>query len=340
MSAAAHHGVLWSRRVTLDGHGRVTACAVEFHDQAHRARCDDVAILAITKTDIRSGLVFATWPGGEPVVIRSRARLVEGQKIEVRIAAEAYADKSARAVILSESPSPAVGVTKKSEGLPRSDEAWTHAHEQGFGEVVELCRSGRVEMAGAGRLHLTVGQALTAIDVDTGHMALSPEKQLPHVFAGVARAIILTGLRGLFALDLPLVSSRTGYRQKLREQLVAALREGTVEKITADPIGPSGVCVFSVAHGTQPLWHQLCLRDGALRQRVEVAMALDAVEAALIAERSRSFALCFAPRHHAYVADRLANWQEKLCAIYGARAELTCAPGPEFENFEIREMPR
>ncbi|MAK60785.1 MAG: hypothetical protein CMK09_07390 [Ponticaulis sp.] len=243
------------------------------------ARAGDVVPAIVRKVDKGTAECFVELQSGETGFYNlssSKAAPTEGEKLNVRIRAEVWAEKSA-----------IVSPVRSEPHLLHAEEALKH-WMSGFGvgdgyeaydeseardridEAVDDAFQETVTLTGGGCLHIEETRALTAIDIDrAGRSARSSNADLnKDSLETLARQISLRRKAGLIVVDLVGSFRKDGGRE-LSAHIKEALRGYGLTGVTALPPSALGLMELSIPRRLRPLtaYHWIhCPEDRRLQE--------------------------------------------------------------------------
>lgn len=332
-------GFAHDMRVAVDGRGYPLELRyTDLLSPDRPAQPGDFATARLVSIDRASGLRFVELPGAERAIWRSGQSVTEGELLTVRVVQEAYGDKLARVVRVAD-PDALHGpawIERSSDDLPeaRDDVRARDAIDQ----ALHWMQEGRYPLDGGGRIRVDVTEAMTVIDVDTGHGA-------PHRFSGrlieAAGAVIrLWGVGGIIAIDLPLLGSLQA-RRRAEAQLRDAARRWH-SRAVVEPIGSVGVALVTLPHERCSIYDALWTRRGGRRVQGAALDAFRALDYAAMQEPTRRLSLRAGAELAAHLNGQSNSWLTAFTDRHGPRCRLDVAGGPLIEplGWQVEEWTR
>jgi ribonuclease E len=328
-----------TRWVALDAGGCPSALYLE--RETSQVRLGARFNARIAARDSVAGGCFVELEGAEPAFLRTTSRtpeLNEGQKVTIRIAAEARAEKLARAELANPSDT---------EG-PSGGAAWCALLAGGGQAPVEDVAPGdpvvedafRDAMArdttlpGGGRLRLERTRALTAADIDTagrasvGTAAARALSVNRHAAAELARQCLLRGLGGLAVLDCVAPLTRAS-GTAISEAFIDAWNGLSVQ--TARALLPSalGLMEVSLPWRQTPLADHMVAQDGSLRADAVALEGLRLLQRTAGQMRLGRLALGLPEPAYRWLAASGIGADKRLGEKYGARLSVRVHARPD-----------
>jgi len=299
----------------------------------------------VTAVDSARGGAFVDLGVGPPAWLplgRDARGLSEGAAAEVRVRAEAHAEKgpilALETVAEPGAPAPELLSGDSSWGARFGVEDVESrqaeiADRADIDAAVEAALSPHAAIPGGGVLWIETTRALTAVDVDSagramkGDPARATRALIQDAAAEIAFQARLRGLGGLIVIDLPAVP------RSARKEAAAAVERafaGDVRQVESSPISRFGVMQVARERAERPLADILLDADGRLSVESAALAGLRALEREGAANRSARLALRAAPE--------VAKWLK--ADTIGWRAAMTERIGPRFELESDPERPR
>ncbi len=264
-----------TRAVALDAAGVALALFHEIDCEPRRARWGETTGARVTACAPGEGGAFLVLESGEEAFLPARSGLPdEGQRLPVRIAAEARAGKLARVAAIDpgamRAPAGNLPLAHWVAALPGGPDAAMDETPDAGAEIdaaFDEALGPAVPLPGGGRLQVSPTPALTALDVDTAGRrtrgrAAERARGIGVAAAGeAARQLTLRGLGGLAVLDCPGQLSRED-GAALKAAFLAAHRLGSTAPAQVLRPSPFGLMEIALEWRVRPLAEPLLAPDG------------------------------------------------------------------------------
>ena len=338
-----------SRRLFLDAGPGETRGVVTLNGRPERlliARPDDDPklelgarlVARIARVDRTLASAFLDLGAGAEALLPLSGPISEGAAVEVEIAAEARAGKTAVARLIAPAEGPPRLVTP-APGLAARLQAFAPGEAIDAGARARAAADAAQDAAlaiehllpGGGSIAVEATRALTAIDVDLGGRAGDPRRAARAAnliaIAEAARVLRLKGLGGLVVIDL----IGRGHDGPTLAAAAKAAFAPDDPGVSIGPVSRFGLFELAIPHRWRPAADILCDADGGLSAESRglallraLARAADADPGARLIARGPPDVVFAAERHMRGLLDRI-----------GARASLVAdaALGPD--QFEI-----
>lgn len=316
--------------VLLDG--RPERLIVERGDDLACQRLGARSIARVRTLDRGLNIAFLAMAEG-PDATTPAARLVEGQAVQVEIAAEARADKGAVATVLG----PGEGDPRLTESAPSLESrllAWTGAPpivDSRAREAADLAESLVLEiehpLPGGGRLTIEATRALVAVDVDLSGRKGGDARRLARqanleAINEAARLLRLKALGGLVVIDLV----GKGHDGVAFAAAAKAAFAADDPGVSIGPISRFGLFELALPHRFAPLGE--VLRQSPLTSALRLLRAL---EGAAMADPGGRLAARCSPAVAAIAQARLAALTDR----FGARLSVVAEPARPDAGYEV-----
>ncbi len=237
---------------------------------AWHGRILDAVVRAIQPAQ---GGAFLELSNGDAALMRLKGDMAinQGQRLAVRVVAEAHRDKSARVAPSSpdetgtESPLEAWKSTLKASNVPKLHETASNDHT--IDEAFEIALAPSITLPNGGLLRIDPTNALTAADIDTHgrtdkgravNRAIAINTEAAEAFAQQA---VLRNLGGIMVLDCVAPLTRDTSKT-IRDAFSAQISAITRRPCRVLPPSELGLLQASIAWGVQPLSERLCEASG------------------------------------------------------------------------------
>jgi Ribonuclease G/E len=328
------------RRLLLDEDEKPFRLDLERWSEAHdRPRLDEIWWGRIRARSQAGGWFVDLGLDRDGWIEASRSiRLREGERLAVRVKAEAWAGKGPLLVRAE----PAASDTRPDRPgrlLPAPEDPFLKGVEiiercegqeagRRIEEAIEEGLEGRHPIPGGGRLAIETFEAMTVVDVDAGGREGRPETLAVSLNLAAAREaarlISLKGLGGLVVVDFLSMRSPPDRRETVtvfREALAARL--GRASEVLE--LSRLGLCEAALARRARPLREALG-EDPAEREALDV---LRAIEREACERRGARIGARLSPAAAGWLRSDRIGWREALAARIGERWIIEDTPAPE-----------
>jgi ribonuclease E len=333
------------RAVAFDDIGRAFAHFITRDGEARRFAALRSVYAAVVSAHGGADL-FLTLEDGPEAVLRQvpGETLTLGQRLWVRVVAEARRGKRARVALTTDPPSPMTGLDLWRQGLPGgfalacADVAPGDARiAAAFDEALATS----VPLAGGGVLHIESARALTAADVDASAReakgsAAARALSLNRVAAEtLARQMALRNIGGNLVLDCVAPLNRES-GAKIRTAFQNIFARYTTRKANVLPPSPLGLMEASLEWGAAPVADRLLGANLQLSPETLTFDGLRVLEREARAQPMARLTLGLPRDAYYWLKANVPGAQNRLDAAFGARLTIAAHTDTSYQVFEDR----